>query len=205
MKRFTTASATVAAAIVLAGCGSGTAPGTSGAATSAPAASARTPATSSAPADHNSADTMFVQMMLPHHEQALEMSGIMLAKQDLDPQIKQLAEDITAAQGPEIEKMEGWLQGWGEAGTSGGHQMGGGHGMDGLVSTEDLDKLRAAQGSEAARLYLTHMTAHHEGAIKMAREEVSNGSNPEVVALAKEVVADQQAEIRKMKELLAGL
>ncbi|NKX55292.1 DUF305 domain-containing protein [Arthrobacter sp. E918] len=200
MKRFTSVSATaLAAALVLAGCGADTASNT--AATPAPT----TAATASAPADHNSADTRFVQSMIPHHEQAVQMSEIMLAKQDLDPQIKQLADDIKAAQGPEIKTMEGWLQGWAEAGTSGGHhQMDAGRATEGMMGAEDLDRLKAARGDDAARLFLTQMTAHHEGAIQMAKEEVANGSNPEVIALAEKVIKDQQAEIDKMKDLLTG-
>jgi uncharacterized protein (DUF305 family) len=227
MKRFTAISATaVAAALFLAGCGSdtgsdtaeGTMPGMDhGSMPASPSA-----ASSGVAADHNSADAMFAQMMIPHHEQAVEMSDIMLAKDGLDPQITQLAEDIKAAQGPEIEKMTGWLQAWDEpvmmpsesAGTGGGegHDMhgseSGGSGMgsmEGMMSPDDLAALEAAQGDDAARMFLTQMIAHHEGAVAMAEEEAANGQNADAVALAEAVVADQSAEIEKMKDLLAGL
>jgi uncharacterized protein (DUF305 family) len=205
MKRFTAISATaVAAALFLAGCGSdtgsdtteGTMPGMDhGSMSASPSA-----ASSGVAADRNSADAMFAQMMIPHHEQAVEMSDIMLAKDGLDPQIIQLAEDIKAAQGPEIEKMTGWLQTWGEP-----MEMSGDHAMEGMMSPDDLAALEAAQGDEAARMFLTQMIAHHEGAVAMAEEETANGQNPDAVALAEAVVADQSAEIEKMKDLLANL
>ncbi|ABM10331.1 MULTISPECIES: DUF305 domain-containing protein [Micrococcaceae] len=199
MKRFTALSATaVAAALFLAGCGSDTAAETTqGMETMSQSPS---PASSGVAGDHNSADVMFAQMMTPHHEQAVQMSDIMLAKDDLDPQITQLAEDIKAAQGPEIEKMTGWLEAWGEP-----TEMSGDHAMEGMMSPDDLGKLEAAQGDDAARMFLEQMIEHHEGAVAMAEEEVANGSNPEAVALAKQVVEDQEAEIEKMKDLLAAL
>jgi uncharacterized protein (DUF305 family) len=203
VKRYTAISATaVAAVLFLAGCG--TDHGSDPAEGAMPGMDhgnmTQTPAASDAGADHNSADTMFAQMMVPHHEQAVDMSDIMLAKDGLGPDIVQLAEDIKAAQGPEIEKMNSWLQGWGEPA-----EMPGDHEMDGMMSGEDLAQLKAAEGKAAVRLFLTQMIAHHEGAITMAEDEVANGSNPEAVELAKTVVADQSEEIEKMNNLLAGL
>ncbi|AOY70805.1 hypothetical protein ARZXY2_1252 [Arthrobacter sp. ZXY-2] len=128
------------------------------------------------------------------------MSEIMLAKDGLDAQITQLAEEIKAAQGPEIEKVTGWLEAWGEP-----TETSGGHAMEGMMSPDDLGKLEAAQSDDAARMFLDQMIEHQEGAVAMAEEEVANGSNPEAVALAKQVVEDQEAEIEKMKDLLAAL
>ncbi|NMR32393.1 DUF305 domain-containing protein [Crystallibacter degradans] len=203
MKRFTALSATaVAAALFLAGCGSDTGSDTAAETTQGMETTSQSPsaASSGVAGDHNSADVMFAQMMTPHHEQAVQMSEIMLAKDGLDPQITQLAEEIKAAQGPEIEKMTGWLEAWGEP-----TEMSGGHAMEGMMSPDDLGKLEAAQGDDAARMFLDQMIEHHEGAVAMAEEEVANGSNPDAVALAKQVVEDQEAEIEKMKDLLAAL
>lgn len=150
-------------------------------------------------AGHNDADAMFAQMMIVHHQQAVEMSDIILAKDGMDPQIIELANEIKAAQGPEIEKMTAWLQGWNEP-LSSGHSS-----MDGMVSDEGLAQLKAAQGTEAARLFLTQMIAHHEGAISMADEEKANGSNPEALELAESVVSEQGTEMQTMKNLLATL
>ncbi|WP_206478844.1 DUF305 domain-containing protein [Kocuria sp. KRD140] len=169
--------------------------------------------------EHNDADTMFAQMMIPHHQQAVEMSEMMLAKDNLDPQIQELANKIVAAQGPEIDRLEQMLEVWGEPTMmeSGGTESGGmdhesmGHGSDsgtgmkGMMTDEDMDQLEAAEGDEASELFLTQMTAHHRGAIDMAKEEVANGQNPQAIAMAQKVIDDQEAEIAEMDALLQQL
>jgi uncharacterized protein (DUF305 family) len=62
---------------------------------------------------------MFARMMIPHHQQAVQMSDMILAKQGIDPRVVDLARQIKAAQGPEIDKMQGWLNQWGMPGMSG--------------------------------------------------------------------------------------
>lgn len=62
------------------------------------------------------ADTHFAMMMIPHHQQAIEMSDIILAKQGIDPRVVDLAKQIKAAQDPEIETMQGWISQWGMGG-----------------------------------------------------------------------------------------
>ena len=203
MKKTLTISALgIAAAIALAGCAgnSGSTPtstmpgmGSGGmgmASSSAPAA-----------ADHNAADTMFTQGMIPHHAQAVEMSDMMLKKQGMDARITALATKIKAAQAPEIEQMTGWLKTWNEP-----TQMAGGQSMgDGMMGDDDLKKLDAAAGTEAAKLFLTQMIAHHEGAVMMAKTEISQGKNPDAIQLSKAIVTSQEAEIQEMKTLLASL
>ena len=72
---------------------------------------------SAAPAvAHNQADMMFARMMIPHHQQAVQMSDMILAKQGIDPRVVDLAKQIKAAQGPEIDQMQGWLNQWGMPG-----------------------------------------------------------------------------------------
>ena len=137
-------------------------------------------------------DIMFAQMMIPHHEQAIEMSELAL-KNSQDPEILALAEEIRAAQAPEIEDMKTW-------GTShmGSHA---GHMMDGMLSDDEMEALTRAQGSEFDRLFLEGMIKHHEGAIEMA-DMILDSESPRASALGKAIVATQQAEIEKMKELL---
>ena len=194
--------AILAAAISLAGCATGTATTPSHGmdhGSSSPMSSMMPDAA----ADHNAADIMFSQMMIPHHAQAVEMSDIMLAKPGIPAAVTSLATRIKAAQAPEIEQMTGWLEDWNQpAGMMTGHSMPGG-GMAGMVTDEDLDKLKAAQGDEAAKLFLTQMIAHHEGAIAMARTEVDSGEYSETIALAKAIITAQEAEIEEMKQLLA--
>lgn len=198
-KNLPISAAALAAVMALAGCST---PGTSGGSSSMPGMDHSTMGSSAAPAaaDHNGSDTMFVQGMIPHHAQAVEMSDIILKKQGIDATITALATKIKAAQAPEIEKMTGWLKAWNEP-----TQAPGGHSMTGMMSGEDLTKLDAAQGTEAAKLFLSQMIAHHEGAVEMANAEVRSGNNAEAIQLAKDIAASQTDEIQEMKELLAGL
>ena len=156
----------------------------------------------SATADHNQADIMFAQMMIPHHSQAVEMSGIILAKPGMPAEVTALATKIKGAQEPEIEQMTGWLTGWGAPTAMSDHS---GHGMTGMVDDAGIDKLKAAAGTDAAKLFLQQMIGHHEGAIDMAQQEISAGKSPEAVKLGHDIVDAQQAEITQMKELLATL
>jgi uncharacterized protein (DUF305 family) len=155
---------------------------------------------------------MFAKAMIPHHQQAIEMSDMVLSKQGIDGEIVSLANQIKDAQGPEIEQMQGWLQDWRVASTpsSGtgmpGHDMGdmpgmggGGHGM---MSEADMADLQNAQGPDAGRLFLTLMIEHHEGAITMAQKEIDNGAFPAAVDMARNIVSSQQQEIATMREIL---
>lgn len=155
-----------------------------------------------ASADHNQADIMFSQMMIPHHAQAVEMSDIILAKPDVPATVSSLATRIKDAQAPEIGTMTGWLKEWNVPTMMADHS---GHGMSGMVDSEGIDKLKAATGAEAAKLFLEQMTGHHEGAIDMAQQEIGAGKYPAAVQLARDVVAAQEAEIAEMKQLLSTL
>ncbi|PRC45882.1 DUF305 domain-containing protein, partial [Mycobacterium sp. ITM-2017-0098] len=77
------------------------------------AAPSSSPSATGTQAAHNMADVMFSQMMIPHHQQAIEMSDMLFGKQGIDPEITAMAEQIKNAQGPEIEQMKTWLQEWG--------------------------------------------------------------------------------------------
>ena len=151
-----------------------------------------------ATSEANAADIMFAQMMLPHHEQALEMSGIVLAKDGVDVDVAELAEQIEAAQGPEIEQLESWLDEWGAPAR--GNDMA----MDGMVSEAELDDLEAADGASASQVFLEQMIAHHEGAVAMAEEHLENGAHEGALAMSEAIIESQTAEIAQMRELLAG-
>ncbi|MDR6414943.1 DUF305 domain-containing protein [Pseudarthrobacter sulfonivorans] len=156
-------------------------------------------------ADHNQADIMFARMMIPHHAQAVEMSDIMLAKSDIPADVTTLATRIKAAQAPEIEQMTGWLKAWNQpTGMMDGTTMPG-HSMGGMVDAEGIERLKSAAGTDAVRLFLTQMIGHHEGAITMAKQEISAGKYPEATDLCRAIVTSQAAEIVEMKSLLAGL
>lgn len=165
---------------------------------------AAAPSTTAAAEAHNDADVMFAQHMIPHHQQAVEMSDTLLAKQGIDPRVVELANEIKAAQGPEIQQMQGWLTQWGTPAMPpmSGHDM---PSMQGMMSGADMTALKDAQGVEATKLFLTQMIAHHEGAITMAQTEIKDGQYPAAVDMAKAIVATQQQEIETMKGILATL
>jgi uncharacterized protein (DUF305 family) len=160
--------------------------------------------------DQNAADVMFVQMMIPHHKQAVEMSEVILAKDGVDPEVVALAEQIRAAQDPEIDLMEQWLDDWGLPSMSGmdGMDHGGGSGgmgggMDGMMSDEQMAELQSADGVTGATLFLELMIEHHVGAVEMAEQVIDDGRDADVRSLAEEMIVGQTAEITTMRELLA--
>ena len=150
----------------------------------------------------NESDVAFAMGMVAHHEQAIEMSDMILAKDGIDPKVIDLATRIKAAQGPEIVEMTAWLKTWGSPMDS----MSGMSGMDsGMMSDEDMAALNAATGTEASKLFLEQMTTHHQGAIIMAKTEISDGKNAEATKLANAIVTSQSAEIAEMADILASL
>lgn len=159
---------------------------------------------SSAPAmtaDANDADIMFARMMKEHHAQAVEMSDVLLSKDGVDDRVVSLAEDIKAAQEPEMRTMDQWLRRWG----TDPHSMDGMDHGSGMMSDEDMQALDEASGADAGRLFLQQMIRHHEGAVDMAQDEVDNGQNRDAVALAETIIEAQTEEIATMKEILATL
>lgn len=155
---------------------------------------------------YNMVDEMFVVMMIPHHQQAVEMSDLVIGKPGVDPRVVAIAEQIKAAQDPEIQTMKGWLEEWGVPYDENTNQgMGGMDHGDGMLSDDEMAALEAADGPEATRLYLEGMIAHHEGAVDMAQPVIDGGQHPDVRALAQEVIDTQTAEIATMNEILATL
>ncbi|TDS86903.1 DUF305 domain-containing protein [Nesterenkonia aurantiaca] len=175
-------------------------------------------ATEETSAEYNDADVDYLSGMIPHHQQAVHMSEMLLEKDDVEPEVANLAEDIRDAQGPEIEQMESWLDAWGE--NDAGNGMGGMGDMEdmdhgdmgenrmghqGMMSEEDLDELDASTGSTASTMYLEHMIVHHEGAVSSAEQHLQEGENPEALELSETIIESQQAEIEQMEELLTNL
>ena len=142
-------------------------------------------------------DAMFLQMMIPHHEQAVVMSDLALSISK-DAEVLKLAKQIKDAQAPEIIKMQGWLS---DAGLSEdpGHSMG--DGMGGMLSDSELSALKVSTGKAFDKLFLAGMIAHHEGAIHMVMM-IENSPNSEIKNLGQAIIKSQSAEIDLMKELL---
>ena len=150
------------------------------------------------------ADIHFLQMMIPHHEQALTMSQL-AATNGASPEVLALATQIADAQGPEIEQMKAWLVEAGEPLDGGDHgDMGAHHdmAMDGMLTEDELAALEQAKGPDFDRLFLTGMIGHHEGAIIMAEHVKSAGDDPDVAQLADAIITAQKAEIAQMKQML---
>ncbi|MGV9315716.1 DUF305 domain-containing protein [Streptomyces sp. NPDC003691] len=214
VRRTAAVSAVLAAGLLLAACGkdddmSGMDHGKkdSGAA-SAPADTGG--GSNPAPGAFNDADVMFAQAMIPHHEQALEMSRLADGRAK-DPEIIKLATAISAAQDPEIRTMKSWLKAWNKP-ESGGSMPGMDHGssgdaagMEGMMSEEDMAALKAAKGTDFDRAFARLMIEHHKGAIVMAGDQQKNGRNATAKALAAEVVKAQQAEVDAFTAILKRL
>ncbi|MFD5768540.1 DUF305 domain-containing protein [Streptomyces sp. NPDC127049] len=189
--------AVAAAALLLAACGEDGS--MSGMDHGGKTASASASAAPSATGSFNDADVMFAQMMIPHHEQALEMAKLADGRAE-DAGIKQIVAAVEQAQDPEIRKMRAWLKGWGRP-----ESAGAGHSMAGMMSEQDMKKLADAKGKDFDRAFAELMIAHHEGAVKMARDEQKDGGNAEAKALAGEVVRAQTAEITELRKILDRL
>ncbi|MER5193854.1 DUF305 domain-containing protein [Streptomyces sp. NPDC002755] len=143
----------------------------------------------------NSADVAYARMMIQHHTQALEMTGL-VPKQAGSTAVKGLASRIGAAQGPEIEAMKGWLTTYGEDETAGGHEH---TAMPGMATEAQLTELRAARGKAFDALFLTLMITHHEGALTMAADVKAQGNNVRIEEMADDVIAQQTSEIARMR------
>ena len=151
-------------------------------------------------ADFNDADVMFAQLMIPHHEQAIEMSDIALdPNTGASAAVIALATQIKGAQDPEISQMKSLLTTWSkpiEMGSMDHSSM-----MDGMLSLEDMDTLGQLKGAEFDKAWAKGMIGHHEGAIKMANDVLAKGKNSEILALANAVVPGQSTEIETLKPL----
>ena len=195
------AAALAGAAVVaaLASCGTATEKATNPGAGEVAASSAAQAAT------HNSDDVMFAQMMIPHHQQAVELSALVPGRSS-DPSLITLADAIAGQQQPEIDTMKAALQQWGVDPEKPAHGSGhAGMAMQGMVDDATIVKLEALKGSAFDELWLKSMIGHHAGAIAMAKSEIVDGKNPEMIALANNIVAAQQTEIDQMNSMLAAM
>lgn len=198
---FSLITATIAAGALVAACSSGE---------SHSSMSDDSKPTIPASANFNSTDVGFAQGMIPHHVQAVEMADIALEK-TTNADVLALAKQIKAAQNPEIQTMSGWLQSWGQKVPStdvgAGHDMANMDGMmmDGMMTEADMKKLESSSGTAFDRLWIELMIQHHEGAVRMSEDELKDGKNPEVLALAQTIITSQQAEITEMNSLLTKL
>ncbi len=154
---------------------------------------------SSSNANYTGADIMFLQMMIPHHQQAIDISNLAM-KASQDAELIELAKIIARDQTAEIKQMKAWLK---DAGASEdmGHAM---HDMGGMLNDDELAALSAATGKEFDILWLKGMTEHHDGAIHMT-QMIEDARNAEIKAFGTKVIKDQSEQIDQMKKMLARL
>jgi uncharacterized protein (DUF305 family) len=159
---------------------------------------------------HTQADVEFMQHMIAHHRQAVEMTGLVADRASRDD-IRLLAGRIQASQADEIRQMERWLRQRGEAlpHEHAHHGHGAGHdGMPGMLTDAQLAQLAAARGAEFDRLFLDFMIFHHRGALTMVAQLFASpgaGQETEIFQFASHVDSDQRIEIERMQRMLSSL
>ena len=203
-RRIAVLGATLTLAVTLTACASDTTP------------PAESPAEASAPAlsddaadqtAHNDTDAQFAQMMIVHHEGAIEMAELAVTSAATD-EVRSLGERIAGAQGPEIQLMTSWLEAWEEELPSDADMSPMDHGsmeMDGMDQEQVMAELSGLTGTDFDRRFLELMTDHHRGAIEMAEEHREQGANPEAISLSGQIIDAQTAEITEMTNLLQAL
>lgn len=152
-------------------------------------------------------DVQFMQGMIPHHAQALDMTAL-VEDRTADAGFRRLALRMEISQRDEIQLMSRWLELRDESVPSlATHEDHGGHNgtlMPGMLSVEQMDQLRAASGVQFERLFLEFMIQHHEGAIQMVAGlfgSQGGGQESEVFQFATDVDVDQRMEIERMRRM----
>lgn len=144
-------------------------------------------------------EAMFLQMMIPHHQQAIVISDLAITISKNEDILK-LANQIKGAQAPEIDQMKSWLKAAG-LGEDPGHSM---HAMAGMLTDSQLEQLKNSTGKDFDRQFLSGMIAHHEGAVEMVRM-IENSSDLKLRDFGEQINQSQSSEIAVMKQLLKSI
>ncbi|MEV4806506.1 DUF305 domain-containing protein [Nonomuraea sp. NPDC049421] len=146
----------------------------------------------------NAEDVMFVQMMVQHHRQGIEIAKVGTS-QATDPEVKTLASAIETTQQDEVEMMTRWLRDWDQPLTppSSAHDH---HGGMPETDAKRVQELKASKNFEYDLLNL--LVAHQDDAVQMASSEVAKGANPEVQKWAAQVQSSRKGQIDMMLKLL---
>ena len=183
-----------AAALLLGACG--TAP-------DAPATEvAAAQAAIQAEGDHNDTDVMYLQMMVAHHEQGLEMVRL-AEKRATSDEVRTLAQAVDATQSDEVALMTSWLKQW-SAPTTVDHAPNAHADHGGLPATgpEEMVALKKAKGATFETTFLNLFVAHQHNAVEMAHLETEKGKNAEAKAFADRVRASRADQIKQMLQLM---
>lgn len=236
MKRTALTALVIVPSLLLAACGDGdgaAADTTGQPAAEQPAGGAEGPGTDDGrtiAAEHNNADTAFARSMIQHHQQGLEIARVMLAKEDLPDGVTEMAQRISAEQGPALVNYQRMLEAWGEPDVPTSDEAVGdvdpteppadgpepsestepateefgraNLAMSGQLTPSQMNELEAVDGEEAAKLFLDAMIKRDQGVIDMANTEAEQGQNPDAKARAKDLVEEQKAEIEELQQLL---
>jgi uncharacterized protein (DUF305 family) len=165
----------------------------------------------------DSVDAGFSRDMAVHHRQGVEMANLALER-STDPEVRQLAFDISSTQTNQAGQMEGWLALWGVPRSGGDHMawMGGEHGghdmsgdtagalMPGMATEAELADLRTLTGTDFDVEFLRLMIRHHQGGLEMAQYEAANGTQAAVRTLATSIAETQTAEVTTMVGMLTA-
>ncbi len=144
-------------------------------------------------------EAMFLQMMIPHHQQAIVISDLAISISKNEDILK-LANQIKGAQAPEIDQMKSWLKAAG-LGEDPGHSM---HAMAGMLTDSQLEQLKNSTGKDFDRQFLSGMIAHHQGAVEMVRM-IENSSDLKLRDFGEQINQSQSSEIAVMKQLLKSI
>ncbi|MEU0147469.1 DUF305 domain-containing protein [Streptomyces sp. NPDC006288] len=147
----------------------------------------------------NSADYRYARMMIEHHRQALVLTALVPGRVD-SASVERLAQRVAAAQKPEIGAMEGWLKNNGGDARKESHEH---SAMPGMATEKQVEQLRSTRGKAFDKLFLELMITHHQGAVTMATEALTDGNNVLVEEMANDVVTQQTVEIGRMRALMA--
>jgi uncharacterized protein (DUF305 family) len=154
---------------------------------------------------HTAGDVRFMQGMIGHHAQAVEMTDLVESRTSSDA-MRKLAQRIQVSQADEIKMMERWLSArGGEIPSAHAHHAMGAMLMPGMLTAEEMARLTAATGREFDRLFLEGMIKHHQGALVMVKDLFATpgaGQESEIFAFASDVDADQRMEIDRMRVML---
>lgn len=148
---------------------------------------------------HNEVDVHFLGMMVPHHEQAIEMSDVLLASDVDDAQVRDLAQRIKDGQERENEQMRAWADEWGIQKDMDLHSN---HIANGMFQPEELEEFSSLKGDQLRTTFLEMMHYHHKHVIEMTQGEIQNGAYAPLREMAQDMVDVQTAEMREMEDLL---
>ena len=148
---------------------------------------------------HNEVDVHFIGMMVPHHQQAIDMSDVLLESDLDDAEVRDLAQRIKDGQERENEQMRAWADEWGIQDDMEMHST---HIANGMFQPEELEEFATMEGDELRTTFLEMMHYHHEHVIPMTQDQIDNGGYAPLREMAQEMVDVQTAEMKEMEELL---